>query len=535
MPRILRVIGPAALLLAARGRPASSRSPSAAAPPLPCSPTPARSCAAACPIAKLVVNLEPRGHPRRPRARLLRARARPRRVRQGARRRRRQRRASGPSRRRPPACSPSSSVSNVPCSFDATFSNGLSSFLTSVSLGQAWLGDHADRGRRHGALLRGAQPDRARLRHGPRAWRPSSRWRSRATRGDRRPRRRGHLDLAARALRGHLARRPAHPRRRQAAARRRAACVTVLARYSTIALICFVVVAASGYVSAEIRVGTLAELPTPYGILVLVKVAALVALGLFGLTQRRFLIGRLQDARASRGASGGSSPPSSPSWASPPASRRRSPARRRPSPQTRAATPTPAEILTGEPLPAPLDFERLFTSWNFDLLWVLVCAFALFFYLAGVWRLRRRGDRWPVYRTVLWVLGHRAAVLHHQRRRERLREVPLPRAHARRTWCSTMAIPVLLVPGAPVTLGRARDPQARRRQPRRPRVDPARRALALRRDHLATRSSRRCCSPASLWVFYYTPLFRWATDRPRRARVDDRALPHHRLPVRRSR
>ena len=32
------------------------------------------------------------------------------------------------------------SVSNVPWSLDATFSNGLSSFITSVSLGQAWLG-----------------------------------------------------------------------------------------------------------------------------------------------------------------------------------------------------------------------------------------------------------------------------------------------------------------------------------------------------------------------------------------------------------
>ena len=34
--------------------------------------------------------------------------------------------------------------------------------------------------------------------------------------------------------------------------------------------------------SAEIRVGTLENLLTPYGILVLVKVAALLVLGLFG-------------------------------------------------------------------------------------------------------------------------------------------------------------------------------------------------------------------------------------------------------------
>ena len=69
--------------------------------------------------------------------------------------------------------------------------------------------------------------------------------------------------------------------------------VPLLARYSTLALVSFVVVAASGYVSAEIRVGTLDNLLTPYGILVLVKVAALGALGLFGVVQRRYLVGRI--------------------------------------------------------------------------------------------------------------------------------------------------------------------------------------------------------------------------------------------------
>jgi putative copper export protein len=67
----------------------------------------------------------------------------------------------------------------------------------------------------------------------------------------------------------------------------------VIERYSTLALISFVVVVISGYVNAEIRVGTWINLLTPYGILVLVKVFALGALGLFGVTQRRFFIGRM--------------------------------------------------------------------------------------------------------------------------------------------------------------------------------------------------------------------------------------------------
>ncbi|MCU1552269.1 MAG: conserved rane protein, partial [Glaciihabitans sp.] len=69
--------------------------------------------------------------------------------------------------------------------------------------------------------------------------------------------------------------------------------VKVLERYSTLALIAFIVVAVSGYVNAEIRIVTLTNLLTPYGILVLVKVFAIGALGLFGLVQRRFIIGKM--------------------------------------------------------------------------------------------------------------------------------------------------------------------------------------------------------------------------------------------------
>ena len=35
----------------------------------------------------------------------------------------------------------------------------------------------------------------------------------------------------------------------------------------------------------------------------------------------------------------------------------------------------------------------------------VLAGFAIFFYLAGVWRLRRRGDAWPVCRTIMWGAG----------------------------------------------------------------------------------------------------------------------------------
>lgn len=102
----------------------------------------------------------------------------------------------------------------------------------------------------------------------------------------------------------------------------------VIERYSSLALVSFVVVAASGYISAELRLATLDNLLTGYGILVLVKVAALVALGLFGVVQRRFLLERMRSAgRRAAAASGGWSAPRSRSWASPPESPPRSRAR----------------------------------------------------------------------------------------------------------------------------------------------------------------------------------------------------------------
>src|SRR4051794_16139969 len=341
------------------------------------------------------------------------------------------------------------SVSNVPWSFDATFSNGLSSFVTSVSLGQAWLGITLIAAavtvlcfavRNQTAIVfvtilaMATVVPMAQQGHSAEAAGHDAAVTSFGL----------HVLFAAIWLGGLVTLIVV----KQTLGKGRL--VTVLERFSTIALICFVVVAASGYVNAELRVGTLAELATPYGILVLTKVVALVVLGLFGLTQRRYLIGRLKSSGEGRsfwwivvaelafmGIASGVA-----------AALARTVT---PVPQTRAATPTPAEILTGEKLPAPLSLERLFTSWNFDLLWVLACAFALFFYLAAVWRLRRRGDAWPLYRTVLWVLGL-VLLFYITNGGVNVYEKYLFSAHMSAHMVLTMAVPLLLVPGAPVTL-----------------------------------------------------------------------------------
>jgi cytochrome c oxidase assembly factor CtaG len=287
--------------------------------------------------------------------------------------------------------------------------------------------------------------------------------------------------------------------------------VPLLARYSTLAIVSFVVVAASGYVSAEIRVGTLDNLLTPYGVLVLVKVGALGALGVFGLVQRRYLIGRMTTTGSRKyfwwlvtaeiafmGLASGVA-----------AALARTATPQLEVTATASTGATPAEILTGAPLPPPVSFVNLFTLWNFDLLWVLFCAFAVFFYLAGVWRLKKRGDSWPVLRTVLWVLGM-ALLFYITNGGVNEYEKYLFSTHMLAHMTLGMMVPVLLVPGAPITLAlrtiRKRDDGSR--GPREWIM------LATHSKYFGFLSRPLVAAVlfvASLWIFYYSPLFRWAT------------------------
>lgn len=399
------------------------------------------------------------------------------------------------------------SVSNVPWSFDQGFSNGLSSFVTSVSIGQAWLGITLIAAavtvlcfavRNHTALVFVTGLAMASII--PMAQQGHS---ADAAGHDAAVTSFGlHVLFAALWLGGLVtlivARRSLEGGR----------LIPVLERYSSLALISFVVVAASGYVNAELRVGTLAQLATPYGILVLVKVAALGALGVFGVLQRRILIGRLKTGGkrstfwwivtaelAFMGIASGVAAALA-RTATPVA-------------EKLGQSPTPAEILTGEKLPPELTWDRLFTSWNFDLLWVLACGFAIFFYLAGVRRMRLRGDKWPIQRTIFWILGI-ALLFYITSGGVNVYEKYLFSTHMLAHMVLTMMVPLLLVPGAPVTLAL---------RSIRKRTDGSRGGREWIMLAVHSRFADVISNPivaavlfaASLWAFYYTPLFRWAT------------------------
>lgn len=181
----------------------------------------------------------------------------------------------------------------------------------------------------------------------------------------------------------------------------------VLSRYSTMALWCFVIVAISGVVSAVLRLGGLSglgSLASAYGALILVKTGCVVVLGCFGLLQRRRVVDRISEHPSATGlfvrfavleslvmgvAFGFATA----------LARSASPTSDIPPP------PTPVETLTNYPEPAAPTTSSLWTVWRFDWLWGVLAVVAVAAYLVWVLRLRRRGDRWPVSRTIYWVVG----------------------------------------------------------------------------------------------------------------------------------
>ena len=277
-------------------------------------------------------------------------------------------------------------------------------------------------------------------------------------------------------------------------------------RYSTLALVAFIVVASTGVVSAWLRLGTWENLATTYGALVIGKTLALIALGVLGAWQRTRALNRVD--RQTRGAftwlvlielailGAAMGLAQALSRTAPPVA------------QTTTGVLTPAQILTGEPLPPSATFVRYLTEWRLDPLWLLVCAFGIFFYIAGVVRLRRRGDAWPWYRAVLWTLGL-LLLMYITNGGVNAYEHYLFSAHMAAHMTLGMMVPIFLVAGAPVTLAmraiRKRDDGSRGSREWIMLAVHSRFGQFISHPIVAT-----VIFVGSLWAFYYTPIFRWA-------------------------
>ena len=256
----------------------------------------------------------------------------------------------------------------------------------------------------------------------------------------------------------------------------------IVSRYSTIALIAYALVMYSGLTNALLRVGSLADWTTAYGFVLLAKLGITILLGFVGWTHRRSVIGRMpgwEDPRAGHAAAGhgsgagtaaGGAEATTASGAVHAAHlfwrlvlgeimlfaaatalgvvlSRTAP----PVPDDPPSRPTAAEVLTGEPLPPPPSWGTFFTEWRLDPMWVSISVGFAVFYLLAVLRLRKRGDTWPVHRTIAWLVGL-AGLFYVTSGGAAIYGKVLFSSHMIQHMVLVMIVPIPLVMGAPITL-----------------------------------------------------------------------------------
>ena len=281
----------------------------------------------------------------------------------------------------------------------------------------------------------------------------------------------------------------------------------LVSRYSTLAFVAFIMVAVSGVTSGVIRLYEPSDLFSGYGLLLMLKAGLLVVLGLFGARHRLGLVKKLAERSVSfwrlaifeiavMGLAIGMGTALAKTQT--------------PLDAAEFVPLTPAEILTGDKLPPELTDLAWLTVWDIDILWLSVCLGAIALYLFGVNVLRKRGDKWPLVRTLSFVAGM-LVLLYVTNGAMNAYQEYLFSVHMVGHMVLSMMVPVLLVPGAPVTL--------------------LSRAQAARKDGswglrewvlwaVHTPFAWFISHPLfaglnfalSLVMFYYTPLFRWATE-----------------------
>lgn len=220
-----------------------------------------------------------------------------------------------------------------------------------------------------------------------------------------------------------------------------------VSRYSVVAGWCYAAVALTGLQQAVIRLGSFSGINSAYGAMLLAKTAIIIALGLIGWQHRRRVmatIGKsgngfarlvllelaLMAGAVGLGAVLGRTPP--------------------PVPDSEES-PSAVLAITGFPDPGPMSNADWFSAWRPNWLMLTIAVLAIGLYAVGVTRLVRRGDAWPVHRTILWTLGWLAFVWATSGAPDIWGRV-LFSVHMVMHMIVAMVVPVLLVPAAPLTL-----------------------------------------------------------------------------------
>jgi cytochrome c oxidase assembly factor CtaG/putative copper export protein len=233
-------------------------------------------------------------------------------------------------------------------------------------------------------------------------------------------------------------------------------------RFSVIALWCFGAMALSGVVNALVRILPPDLLTTDYGRLVLAKFVALCLLGVAGWRQRRTGVAALQADPSSRaglirlalieallfgitfGIAVGLG--------------------RTPPPPLPIGIPSIPDVKIGYDFAGPPTPARVLFDWRFDLIFGTAAIVFAALYLAGVRRLRRRGDAWPPGRTVAWLLGCLTLLFVTSSGLGRYMPAMFS-MHMVAHMLLSMLVPILLVLGGPVGLALRALPAAGRGDP----------------------------------------------------------------------
>ncbi|GAA2425305.1 cytochrome c oxidase assembly protein [Actinomadura vinacea] len=276
-------------------------------------------------------------------------------------------------------------------------------------------------------------------------------------------------------------------------------------RFSRMAVWCFVAVGASGLVNVLARLPDPSELVgTDYGRLAIGKMIAFAVLGWFGWWHR----GRTLPALAER-RPGAFTRLATVEVAVMAATAGLAVALARTAPPAPTAEESPVEALIGYGMPPAITPGRLAGLWQFDFFFAVLAAVLAGLYLAGVVRLRRRGDRWPVGRTAAWLLGVLTIVTVTQTGVAKYAPV-LFSVHMVQHMVLNMLTPILLVLGAPVTLALRALKPARIRGDRGPREWLAAALHSRAAGIIAHPATATVIFVVSTFALYFTPLFETA-------------------------
>ena len=223
--------------------------------------------------------------------------------------------------------------------------------------------------------------------------------------------------------------------------------VQAAGRYSNIALVSVGFLALTGIGNAYTRMDTISDLwNSGYGRLVVIKTVILLILVGIAAVVRRNLAPKLGESRRALvglvglelgllAVAGGLAVALA----------------QTPYPRAENSALTVAEQLLGQAMPAAPTTGTLILGWQFEPFFLVGGVVAAALYIAGVMRLRARGDSWHPGRTISWLIGVSAIIWATNSGMALYSQVSFS-IHMFQHMLLSMIAPILLVMGTPITL-----------------------------------------------------------------------------------